>query len=66
MAELDESCLLNGGDTMGMTNEQYKGFLLDQLKDWREILELAVEDGNTRIQKKVETQIETINEKLKF
>lgn len=51
---------------MGMTDNQYKGMLLDQLEDWQEILDLAVEAGNTEIQKKVEKQIAKINEKLKF
>ena len=67
MAERNESHLLNGGDdSMGMTDNQYKGMLLDQLEDWQEILDLAVEAGNTEIQKKVEKQIAKINEKLKF
>jgi len=67
MAERNESHLLNGGDDpMGMTDNQYKGMLLDQLEDWQEVLDLAVEAGNTEIQKKVEKQIAKINEKLKF
>lgn len=66
MAGCDHSCLPNGGDSMGMTDNQYKGMLLDQLEDWQEVLELAVEAGNTEIQKKVEKQIAKINEKLKF
>lgn len=45
---------------------QYKGFLLDQLEDWQEILELAIAAGNTEIQKKAEKQIAKTNEKLKF
>lgn len=53
-------------DEMGMTNEQYKGLLLDELEDWEEILEIALEDGNERIVKKVQKQIAKINEKLKF
>ena len=66
-AERNESHLLNGGDDpMGMTDNQYKGMLLDQLEDWQEILDLAIEAGNTEIQKKVEKQIAKINEKLKF
>ncbi len=51
---------------MGMTNEQYKGMLLDQLADWQRILDLAIKAGNTEIQKKAEKQIAKINEKLKF
>ena len=53
-------------DSVGMTDSQYKGMLLDQLEDWQEILELAEEAGNTDIQAKAEKQIAKINEKLKF
>lgn len=51
---------------MGMTDNQYKGMLLDQLEDWQEVLDLAIKAGNTEIQEKVEKQIRKINEKLKF
>ena len=27
-------------EEMGMTNEQYKGMLLDELEDWQEVLEI--------------------------
>ena len=66
MAERDNSRLLNGGEEMGMTNEQYKGFLLDQMDIWEELLELAIAAGNTEIQKKVEKQIVKIRKKLEF
>ena len=67
MAERNESHLLSGGGVpMGMTDYQYKGMLLDQLEDWQEVLDLAVEAGNTEILEKVEKQIAKINEKLKF
>lgn len=67
MMESNESRLLNGGeDSMGMTDNQYKGMLLDELEDWQEVLDLAVKAGNTDIQKKAEKQIAKINEKLKF
>lgn len=66
MAERDNSRLLNGGEEMGMTNEQYKGFLLNQLKSLKEILVLVTEAGNTEAQKKVELEIETLNDMLKF
>lgn len=66
MSECNNQSLLNGGDSMGMTDNQYKGMLLDQLEDWQEILELAVESKNDEIQKKAEKQIAKINEKLKF
>ena len=51
---------------MGMTNEQYKGFLLDQLEDWEEVLEMAQESNDTKVIKKAKKQINKINEKLKF
>ena len=67
MAERNNSHLLDGGDdSMGMTDNQYKGMLLDQLEDWHEVLDLAIKAGNTEIQEKVEKQIRKINEKLKF
>ena len=67
MAERNNSHLLDGGDDpMGMTDNQYKGMLLDQLEDWQEVLDLAIKAGNTEIQEKVEKQIRTITDKLKF
>jgi hypothetical protein len=66
MAERDNSRLLNGGEEMGMTDNQYKGFLLSQLKSWKRILALAIESGNTEIQEQVEIEIETLNDMLKF
>ena len=53
-------------EEMGMTNEQYKGILLDQLEVWQEILELATESKDEKIIKKAQQQINKINEKLKF
>ncbi len=66
MSECNDSCLLDGGDCMGMTDNQYKGMLLDQLKSWKQVLELAVKAGNTEIEEKVNEEIAVINEKLKF
>lgn len=66
MAGCDYSCLLNGGDPMGMTNEQYKGMLLDQLDDWKRVLEMAKIAKVSNIQEEIEKQIAKINEKLKF
>lgn len=66
MTEHNDSSLLKGGDSVGMTDSQYKGMLLDQLRDWKEVLRLAMEAENTEIQKKAEELIENINEKLKF
>lgn len=53
-------------EEMGMTNEQYKGILLDELEDWQEVLELAEQAGNEQVIKKAKKQINKINEKLKF
>ncbi len=75
MSGCDYSCLPNGGDPVGMTDNQYKGMLLDQLEVWQRILELevwqrildmAIEAGNSEIRKEVEKQIAKTNEKLKF
>ena len=51
---------------MGMTNEQYKGFLLNELEDWEEVLESAKAEGATKTVQKAEKQIRKINEMLKF
>ncbi len=53
-------------EEMGMTNEQYKGVLLDQLYSWEEVLELANETKDEKLIKKIQKQIDIINEKLKF
>ena len=66
MMKCDESCLLNGGDCVGMTDTQFKSILLDQLEDWQDVLELAIKANDTEVQKKAEKQIAKINEKLKF
>jgi endo-alpha-1,4-polygalactosaminidase (GH114 family) len=50
----------------GMTNEQYKGMLLDELEDWQEVKELAKESHDEKILNKAEKQIAKINEKLNF
>ncbi len=52
-------------EEMGMTNEQYKGMLLDELEDWREVLELAKEAADKKVIVKTEKQIAKINEILK-
>jgi FMN phosphatase YigB (HAD superfamily) len=57
---------LIGGGPGGMTNEQYKGMLLDSLQPWKEVLKLAQEAGNQKIIEKAKEQISLINRKLKF
>ena len=53
-------------EEMGMTNEQYKGMLIDELADWKDILRLATKADNKEIIERVEMQIAKIEEKLKF
>ncbi len=36
-------------EEMGMTNEQYKGMLLDELEDWEEVFELAGGSQNEKV-----------------
>ena len=62
----NNSCLPDGGDDMGMTNEQYKGMLLDELEDWEEVLELAKKSNDIEVQEKAQKQIAKIDKKLKF
>lgn len=66
MTSFDESGLLDGGEEMGMTNEQYKGMLLDELEDWQEVLELAEENDDESVARKARKQIAKIDQKLKF
>lgn len=66
MSNCNESCLLNGGEEMGMTDTQFKSFILTQLMSWKEVLELVVKTGDTETVKKVEAQIAALNEMLKF
>ena len=51
---------------MGMTNEQYKGMLLDQLEVWEEVVELAKEANDAKVLKKAEQQVAKIKNKLEF
>lgn len=53
-------------EEIGMTNEQYKGMLLDELEDWLEVKVLAEQAGNDEITAKADKQIQKINVKLKF
>ncbi|MFG6340048.1 MAG: hypothetical protein K1W31_17075 [Lachnospiraceae bacterium] len=57
---------MKGEEIMGMTDNQYKGFLLNELEDWEEVLEIAREEGAQNTAKKVERQIEKIKKMLEF
>lgn len=59
--------LLNGGDdSMGMSDMQFKSYLLEQLENWQEVLELAKEANDTKVQEKAERQIAKLNQALKL
>ena len=58
------SRLPDGGEEMGMTDMQFKAYLLEQLENWQEVLELAKKAGNTEIIEKAEKQITKINNAL--
>lgn len=53
-------------DDIGMTNEQYKGMLLDELENWQEVFDMAKASGNNEILQFAEKQINKINKKLSF
>ena len=53
-------------ENMGMTDNQYKGFLLNELEDWEEVLEKAREENAVNTAKKAEKQIEKIKKMLEF
>ena len=57
---------MKGEEEMGMTDNQYKGFLLNELEDWEEVLDIAREEGAQNTAKKVERQIEKIKKMLEF
>ena len=46
---------------MGMTDKQYKGMLLEDLENWKEMLELVRESGNEKAVRKAQQQIDKIN-----
>ena len=53
-------------ENMGMTDNQYKGFRLNELEDWEEVLEKAREENAVNTAKKAEKQIEKIKKMLEF
>lgn len=53
-------------EEMGMTNEQYKGMLVDEREDWEEMKAIADKEGNKTISDFAQKKIDKINEKLKF
>lgn len=47
-------------EEMGMTNEQYKGMLLDELEDWQEVFELAKKENSVEVMKKLKSKLERL------
>ena len=54
------------GESFGITDSQYKGLLLEDLENWRRMLELVQDTGNEKAQDMAQEQIDKINEKLKL
>ena len=56
-----------GDYEMGMTNEQYKGILIDQKDDWSRVLKMVEDRKDPEvIEKEIRHQIELLDEKLKL
>lgn len=66
MANREYGLLDGGEDSMGMSDMQFKSYLLEQLENWQEVLELAKEANDTKVQEKAERQIAKLNQALKF
>ena len=65
MTVLEMQRFLNQQYTEGKSElEAYQN--LDELEDWQEVRELALETNNEKILKKADQQIAKINEKIKF
>lgn len=55
-----------GGDEMGMSDAQFKTYLLEQLENWQNILKMAKKHQVLEIQEEAEKQIDKINKALQF
>ena len=60
------SKLMRGGEEMGMSDAQFKTYLLEQLENWQHVLELAIANEDKAVQAEAEKQINKINTALKF
>ena len=60
------SRLKSGGDEMGMSDAQFKTYLLEQLENWQHVLELAVKNNDKEVQTEAEKQINKLSTALKF
>lgn len=60
------SNLMRGGDDMGMSDAQFKAYLLEQLENWQHVYDLATANNDKEVQAEAEKQIAKINTALKF
>ena len=60
------SKLMRGGEEMGMSDAQFKTYLLEQLENWQYVCELATANNDKEVQAVAEKQIAKINTALKF
>lgn len=57
---------MHGGDEMGMSDAQFKAYLLEQLENWQHVYDLAAANKDVEVQAEAEKQIAKINTALKF
>ena len=55
-----------GEDEMGMSDAQFKAYLLEQLDNWQRVMILLKNNDYDDVQIEAEKQIEKINTALKF
>ena len=60
MNNLYNSDLPDGGEEMGMTDLQFRTFMLQQLRNWEEVLDLAKKTEDDALITKVEGEIQAI------
>lgn len=51
---------------MGMSDAQFKAYLLEQLENWKRVRDLAAANNDKDVQDEADKQIEKINTALKF
>ena len=59
-------CLGCENDEIGMTDLQFKTYLLEQLENWEDVYATAVRHGDEEIQKVTKKQIDKITCALRF
>ena len=54
-----------GGVKVGMSDMQYKGWLIDQLREWKRVSNLAEKNDDVEVKKLADDMIHDIQLKLK-